>query len=262
MTASRDAAAGPTGPGSLEARLVFIYSSPARVGPLVQNLSGAGHQVIACPLSALLGEWLRRLEPDLILLDPPEDEAEMLASCEAVHALTEQPIAVLSERRDEQLLVRTLASGIDEFLVQPMGESELTARIDALLRSVKRHSSSNGIQRIGGLLLSPEEHRAVLHGRDVSLSPIEFRLLVCLASAPGKVMTHRVLMVKGWGAEYVDSRHYLRLYIRYLREKLEDDPANPKLIVSHWGVGYSLQPPQPRDATQGTEPGREQHRSS
>ena len=73
---------------------------------------------------------------------------------------------------------------------------------------------------------------------------MEYRLLACLASAPGKVLTHQTLMSRVWGVEYVDSKHYLRVYVRYLREKLEDDPNEPSLIVSEWGVGYRLVPPE------------------
>ena len=99
--------------------------------------------------------------------------------------------------------------------------------------------------RVGGLILSSSDLSVERDGRRIFLSPIEFRLLSCLASAPGKVFTHQALMSRVWGAEYVDSRHYLHLYIRYLREKLEDDPSDPRLILSEWGVGYRFQPAEP-----------------
>jgi len=96
------------------------------------------------------------------------------------------------------------------------------------------------------------------------LSPIEYRLLSCLASAPGKVLTHQTLMSRVWGAEYVDARHYLRVYIRYLREKIEDDPTNPQIVLSEWGVGYRLQLPEPsrREETALPAPRRSRERSS
>ncbi len=112
-----------------------------------------------------------------------------------------------------------------------------------MLRRLHRAPSSGDTRRIGDLVLSTSDHTVTRAGRRVVLSPIEFRLLACLASAPGKVLTPQTLMSRVWGAEYVDSRHYLRVYIRYLREKLEDDSNRPQLILSEWGVGYSLHPP-------------------
>ena len=94
----------------------------------------------------------------------------------------------------------------------------------------------------GGMVLSADEQSAEFCGRTFLLSPIEFRLLACLVSAQGKVVTHDYLMSRVWGAEYVDSRHYLHLYIRYLREKLEADRASPRIILSEWGIGYRFQP--------------------
>src|SRR3990172_9463388 len=89
----------------------------------------------------------------------------------------------------------------------------------------------------------PPPHSVTRDGRRVYLSPIEFRLLATLASSPGKVLTHQTLMSRVWGAEYVDARHYLRVYIRYLREKIEDDSTNPQIFLTEWGVGYRFEPP-------------------
>ncbi len=160
-----------------------------------------------------------------------------------MRAQTERPIVVMSERSDELLITRVLAAGIDEYLVLPIGARELAARIEAMLRRMNHYNGLRETNRIGGLILSSTDLSAECNGRKVFLSPIEFRLLSCLASAPGKVFTHQTIMARVWGAEYVDSRHYLRVYIRYLREKLEDDPTKPQMILSEWGIGYRLQPP-------------------
>lgn len=94
----------------------------------------------------------------------------------------------------------------------------------------------------GGMVLSADEQSAKLCGRKTLLSLIEFRLLACLVAAQGKVVTHGYLMSQFCGAEYLNSRYNLRLYIRSLREKLEADLANPRIILSEWGIGYRLQP--------------------
>ena len=223
------------------ARLVLVHSSLERAVALLRRLSSARYDIVSCPRSVLGEDWLRGQEPDLVLLDPPTDEQELLATCEVARSQTERPIVVLSERNDERIVAHALATGIDEYLCEPIGDQELAARIDAMLRRIDRYTGPGESQRVGGLVLSYADHSVELAERTVSLSPMEFRLLACLASAPGRVLTHQTLMSRVWGAEYVDSRHYLRVYIRYLREKLEDDPTQPQLIVSEWGVGYRLE---------------------
>jgi len=230
-------------------RLLLLYADTAQAVELVRRLPSASYELISCPLSAAHERWLDELRPDLLLLAPPPDGDELLGVCEAVRARTNCPVMVLSGLREELLVTRALATGIDEYLVLPIGDRELAARIEAMLRWMQRTSSLNETRQVGSLVLSAADHSVTRDGRRAYLSPIEFRLLATLASSPGKVLTHQALMSRVWGAEYVDSRHYLHLYIRYLREKLEDDPTNPQLILSEWGVGYRLQLPEqaPRD---------------
>ncbi len=218
--------------------LLLLYAEPERAGSLVRLLSrDEAHVVISCPLTAPVDRWLDDLQPDLILLDPPTDRQQLEEACQHLRAQTARPIVVLSEFDDELLISRVLAAGIDDYLVLPIGERELAARIDALLRRTKGNGALHETA-FGGLSLSSLDLSADWNGRKIFLSPIEFRLLSCLAAAAGKVVTHDALMSRAWGAEYVDCRHYLHLYIRYLREKLEEDPRRPHVIVSEWGVGY------------------------
>jgi DNA-binding response OmpR family regulator len=227
----------------VRARLLLLYEDPAQLAGLVQRLPTDRYEVVTCPVFSSKS-WLQELRPEVVLLAGPNDDDRLISACEAVRAETESPIVVLSELAGELAITRSLATGIDDYLVLPIGDRELAARIDALLRRLKRAASFDETLRVGDLVLSPTEHSVVRGDRRIVLSPIEFRLLACLASAPGKVMTHQTLMSRVWGAEYVDSRHYLRVYVRYLREKLEDDPNHPQLILSEWGVGYRLHVPQ------------------
>jgi two-component system KDP operon response regulator KdpE len=224
------------------ARVLFTYDDPRHAGELMGRLDPGRFEVLSCPRSVPANGWLADLAPDLVLLDAPADERELLRACTELRARTERPVVVLAADHDERVVALALATGIDEYLVGPIGERELAARLEALLRRASRFAPE--FQQLGDLALSHADHSVEVRGRKVYLSPIEFRLLACLASAPGHVLTHQTLMSRVWGAEYVDSRHYLRVYIRYLREKLEEDPANPQLIVSEWGVGYRLMPPE------------------
>ncbi len=220
-------------------RALLLYAEPVQLTELVQRLPANRFEVVACPISATM-DWFQDLHPDVVLLTPAAQTGQLVATCEAARAATDAPIVVLSKIADELAITRALATGIDEYLVAPIGDLELVARIEALLRRLRRHRAFEETLQIGDLVLSTADQIVTRAGQRTVLSPIEFRLLLCLASAPGKVFTHETLMSRVWGAEYVDARHYLYLYIRYLREKLEDDPTRPQLILSEWGVGYSL----------------------
>ena len=236
---------GPTGlvqSNERKARLLVLYTHAADAAILLERLPSENYEVISCPVTVLEQQWLEDLQPDLILLDPPMEKKPLLATCERLRAQTECPIVVLSDRSEEVVVAQVLAAGIDEYLVRPIGERELTARIGAMLRRLNWNNGARERTQVGGLTLSSADLSVERNGRKVFLSPIEFRLLACLTSAPGKVLTHQTLMARVWGAEYVDSRHYLRVYIRYLREKLEDDPSHPEMILSEWGIGYRFEP--------------------
>ena len=222
-------------------RLLLLYADANRALAVGRCLPAGEWELVIGPLTAAPYEWVRGLGVDLVMLSPP-DNGDLLAVCKQVRAAVDLPIVVLSPRGDEPTIAGALGLGIDEYWAEPIGDRELAARLDALLRRVRRYGGPKEFLRAGDITLSPVDHTLERKGRKISLSPIEFRLFSCLASAPGTVFTHQTLMARVWGAEYVDSRHYLRLYVRYLREKLEDDPTSPRLIVSEWGVGYRFQP--------------------
>ncbi len=236
--------------GDQRALLLLLYSDGGEAAELVRCLSDSErYDVVTCPLSqhadTLLAPradvLLAELRPDLVLLEPPDDEQLQIDCCESVRRATERPIVVLSRQSDELRVTRTLAAGVDEYLSLPIGDRELAARIGALARRMGGNGATTMRTQYGGLSLSSDDQSAEVDGRKAYLSPIEFRLVSCLVSAQGKVVTHDALMSRVWGAEYVDSRHYLHLYIRYLREKLEADSTNPQIILSEWGIGYRLQ---------------------
>ena len=230
------------------ARVLLLYTEATQVSHLMTCLSDQGYEVVSCPWSTPQEHWMTHLRPDLVLLLPPSDDVQLLRSCEAVRAATKSPLLVLSAQKAELTVSRALASGADEYLVMPMGDQELVARLQAMLRRLRSTTDQLEWHSYGSLHLNQLEQSVRLGERKVSLSPIEYRLLSCLASSPGRVVTHETLMSRVWGKEYVDSRHYLRLYVRYLREKLEADPNEPRLIISEWGIGYRLDLPQEREA--------------
>jgi two-component system KDP operon response regulator KdpE len=237
LSNGHDLQGGPPPP-----RLLLLFSEPESID-LLRAFPADRFESAAFGLSLASAELIDQVEPDLVLLACPGETEEALVACEQARALTDRTLVALSASGDGLLVTRALEAGVDEFLSLPIGDDELRARLGALLRRSLGMRQHSAMQQVGGLTLWPQEQAVSVDGKKIALSPIQFRLLFCLASAPGKVLTHQTLMSRVWGAEYVDSRHYLRLYIRYLRERLEADPNNPRLILSEWGVGYRFEPP-------------------
>ena len=181
--------------------------------------------------------------PDAIIIDPSRKAFGGMSVTRKLRDYTAAPIIILSSSYSEAAVVAALQDGADEYLMKPISGSELVARLRAILRrnGLDAERQTADPLKFGNLEISLAHHTVHKSGRKIELSPIEFRLLACLVRQPGKMLSHQVLMARVWGAEYVESRHYLRLYIRYLRGKLEDDPSNPRLILSEWGLGYRFQ---------------------
>jgi two-component system KDP operon response regulator KdpE len=151
------------------------------------------------------------------------------------------PIIVLSARAREQAKVEALDAGADDYVTKPFGVGELLARIRVALRHAARSATGGTpVIRFGQVEADLERRHVTRAGREVHLTPIEFRLLHCLAQHLGMVVTHRQLLREVWGPAYVEHTHYLRIYMKQLREKLEDDPVRPRYLLTESGVGYRL----------------------
>ena len=240
--------AGSSQPGK-DMKRIFVLDTDRETHSLLRGyLALEGFEVVRFERLTTAVKALESGEvgpPDAVILDPAGRGIDGLAVCHKLRDYTAAPIIILSSSYSEATVVAALQNGADEYLVKPISGSELVARLRAILR---RNGLDPGRQGTDPLILddlkiSLAQHTVSKGGRKIDLSPTEFRLLVCLAKEPGKVLSHQALMARVWGAEYVESRHYLRLYIRYLRGKLEDDPGNPRLILSEWGLGYRFQPP-------------------
>jgi two-component system KDP operon response regulator KdpE len=181
-------------------------------------------------------------KPDLILLDlglPDRDGVEVVRDVRSWSGL---PILILSARSAENDKIEALDAGADDYLTKPFGVGELLARVRALLRRNLRTPESDGAVVAFGAIVLDRAHRTVSrNGETLHFTPIEYRLLCALVASAGKVLTHRQLLREVWGPSYVESNHYLRIFIGHLRQKLEADPAQPKHILTETGVGYRFQ---------------------
>lgn len=182
------------------------------------------------------------VKPDIIVLDIMMPGMDGWQTCQRFREMTDVPIIMLTALGSQDNVIKGLNLGADDYLVKPVTAQELAARIRALLRRVSR-TNGNGqkkqpILTQDNLVIDLNKYEVTLDGERVDLSPTEFRLLAVLAKYKGRVLPHEFLLTEVWGAEYAGEIDYLRLYISYLRRKLERDPSNPTLIHNEWGIGY------------------------
>jgi two-component system KDP operon response regulator KdpE len=183
-------------------------------------------------------------KPDLLVLDlglPDGDGADLIRDVRGWSAV---PIIVLSARSDESDKIAALDAGADDYLTKPFGVGELLARVRANLRRPRpaagQGEAEDPVFRFGDIELDRQARIVRRAGREVHLTPIEYRLLSVLTSHAGRVITHRQLLREVWGPSHADQTHYLRIYMGHLRQKLEADPAQPRHLLTETAVGYRL----------------------
>lgn len=181
---------------------------------------------------------LRQL--DLIVVDLNLPDIDGVSIVESIRAWSAVPIIVLSVRASDDDKVRLLESGADDYVVKPFSMAELLARARAALRRHARGTRDEPVVKLGRLSIDLANRTVLLDGARVTLSPKEYRLLQVLAQHAGNVVTHNILMKEVWGARHIQNGHYLRILVRRLRGKIEENPKQPRILVSELGVGYRL----------------------
>jgi len=177
---------------------------------------------------------------DLVIIDlglPDMDGAEVL---ERIRSWSAVPVIVLSVRATEAQKVRLLELGADDYVVKPFGMAELLARVRVALRRQMRTVKGEPILKIGPLTIDLASRAVLLNDRRLALTPKEYRLLQVLAQHAGNVVTHQHLLKEVWGSVHVHDTHYLRIFVRKLRQKIEPHPDSPRILMTELGVGYRL----------------------
>jgi two-component system KDP operon response regulator KdpE len=221
--------------------VLIVDDEPRILDSVRMNLELEGFQVFEATNGQQALEEVRRRLPDLVVMDVMMPEMDGFEALRELRKFSSVPVVMLTVKADERDVIHGLELGADDYIGKPFSPAVLVSRIRAVLRRAEAPPQVPVARQLRvdeHLSIDFDRHEVLKDGQKVQLRPTEFRLLYHLASNPGVVMTHETLLSRVWGPEYRDASHYVRLYINYLRQKLEDDPANPRYILTERGVGY------------------------
>jgi two-component system KDP operon response regulator KdpE len=222
-------------------KLILIVDDEPRMVRFVRmNLELEGYRVAEAGNGMEALEKLRDEIPDLVLLDVMMPEMDGFETLQRLREIATVPVIMLTVKGDEADRIRGLELGADDYVTKPFSPRELASRIKAVLRRTEMPApvEQSVIKVDDRLQLDFNRRQVIVEGKEIKLRPTEYRLLYHLVNNAGWTMPHETLLAKVWGHEYRDETHYLRLYITYLRQKIEKDPANPQYILTERGLGY------------------------
>ena len=205
-------------------------------------LESEAYQVTEAGTCAQGLQDIRTQRLDMLILDLGLPDGDGLQLIQTLRTWSKLPVLVLSARSADQDKIKALDAGADDYLSKPFSTGELLARVRALLRrSQFNPETASPLIHFGDIEVDLSQRQVRRRGEAVRITPIEFHLLSLLLLNAGRVMTHRHLLREVWGSTYVESNHYLRVYVGHLRQKLEDDPSQPRHLLTETGIGYRFQ---------------------
>ena len=228
--------------------ILVVDDEPRLVRLVREILTAVGYKVLGAGDGKGALETLAVEQPDLVLLDillPGDMDGYEI--CSRVREFSAVPIIMLTAKAQEVDMLLGFDVGADDYLTKPFSAKELIARVKAVLHRSKSPGKETMITAdfaCGDLVISFARHKAKARGQEISLTPTEFRLLQQLALNANRVMLREDLLTKVWGPEYRDDIDYLRTYVRHLRKKIEEDPSEPRYVLTTPGVGYMLSCPE------------------
>jgi two-component system KDP operon response regulator KdpE len=220
--------------------LLVVEDEPEIRRFLRTTLEAEGYRVVESPSGRRGAIDAATHKPDMALVDLGLPDFDGIEVIRRIREWSGMPIVVLSARVHEHSKVAALDAGADDYVTKPFAIGELLARIRAALRHAVRAPSGERSLALGDVAVDLETRRATRNGVEVHLTPIEFRLLAALARNAGRVVTQRQLLEEVWGPAHREDTHYLRIYMKQLRDKLEKDPLRPRHLLTETGVGYRL----------------------
>src|SRR5438105_4976307 len=212
---------------------------------VARNLELEDYNVLTASDGKQALEQIEQNAPDLVLLDVMMPRMDGFMVCQRVREFSTVPIIIVTARGQDQDKVRGLDLGADDYLTKPFSIEELLARVRAVLRRAQFMASEQThamrtTMTLGDLTIDFAQHLVTIGGREIELTPTEYRILAYLAQNAGRVLTQDLLLEHVWGAEYVGESHVLQVNVNRLRHKLEPDPAHPRYILTKVGIGYLI----------------------
>jgi two-component system, OmpR family, KDP operon response regulator KdpE len=228
-----------------KATILVVDDEPHVVKLVKANLEPSGYKVLTAAEGEQALQQVQTGSPDLVILDIMLPKMDGYEVCRRIREFSPVPVIMLTARSAEVDLVHGFEVGADDYLTKPFAVNELLMRVRAVLRRSRwpEEVLARRLFNAGPIEIDFAQHKVTVDGQPVKLSPTEYRLLAYLASNTGRVLVHRELLRAVWGPEYGEESEYLRVYIRYLRQKLEPDPANPRYLLTQPGAGYMFYQP-------------------
>jgi two-component system KDP operon response regulator KdpE len=227
-----------------KSRILVADDEPKILMFIRANLAARGYEVHVAQDGVEAVEVAARVIPDVIVLDVNMPRMDGIEACRRIRQWSNMPIIMLSVRGDEVDKVRALDEGADDYVTKPFGIEELLARIRVALRRSKDAASTYPTFKAGNLEVDFSNRLVKRRGKVLKLTPTEYELLAYLVSNCGKVLSHRQILHSVWGPEYGEESEYVRVFIRQLRSKIEEDPSNPQLVRTETRVGYRFVSPE------------------
>lgn len=223
-------------------RILVIDDDLTLLDLLKQSLEKAGYKVLTATNGIDGLQMVYKGKADLVVLDVMMPRMDGWETCNRIREISDVPIIMLTAKDKEADALKGFQCGVDDYVTKPFSFSELTARVKAVLLRTRKAppDKQRRVYVFDQLVVDADNSQVTLRGKPVSLTPTEFQLLLTLAENAGRILSHEQLLSQVWGAEYVGETGYVKRYIWYLRQKIEDDPGDPQYILTERGFGYKL----------------------
>ncbi len=223
-------------------RILVIDDDLTLLDLLKQSLEKAGYKMLTATNGIDGLQMVYKGKADLVVLDVMMPRMDGWETCNRIREISDVPIIMLTAKDKEADALKGFQCGVDDYVTKPFSFSELTARVKAVLLRTRKAppDKQRRVYVFDQLVVDADNSQVTLRGKPVSLTPTEFQLLRTLAENAGRILSHEQLLSQVWGAEYVGETGYVKRYIWYLRQKIEDDPGDPQYILTERGFGYKL----------------------